>query len=236
MELKEIIGQIVEDNTSRTAWRWMENKTGSLNMTFAAIPRQTGKEIITLKEEAKTRLAALLPGFQIEGWTIDRLARVWLLMQMDSEDQTAYTARIENLFLAAEMNESVALYSALPLLAWPQAWIRRCAEGIRSNIGAVLEAIMLHNPYPAAWLDQPAWNQLVLKAFFTEKNIDAIVGLDQRANQPLASTLLDYAKERHAASRPVDDRIWKLIEKFIDASEFATLQQSFDSRRNAQNE
>jgi len=234
--LKDTIGQIVEANSSKTAWNRMGNKAGSLNMIFAAIPRHTGKGIITVDEEAAARLTALLPGFQITGWTIDRLARVWLLMQMDPEDKTAYLSKIENLFLAAEMNESVALYSALPVLAWPEAWIRRCAEGIRSNIGAVLEAIMLHNPYPATWLDQPAWNQLVLKAFFTEKNIDAIVGLDQRANQPLSSTLLDYARERHAASRPVDDHIWKLIGKFIDASEFATLQQSFESRRNAQTE
>ena len=63
------------------------------------------------------------------------------------------------------MNELVALYSALPLLAYPEAWVHRCTEGIRSNIGPVLEAIMIANPYPSENLSEAAWNQVVLKAF-----------------------------------------------------------------------
>ncbi len=42
---------------------------------------------------------------------------------------------------------------------------------------------------------KPAWNQLVLKAFFTEKPIQQIIGLDERANEKLASTAYDFAKK-----------------------------------------
>ena len=89
------------------------------------------------------------------------------------------------------MNELVALYSALPVLAYPEIWKMRCAEGIRSNIGHVLESIMYNNPYPMQYLDEKAWNQLILKAFFTDKDINLIPGIDKRANAELARTRSD---------------------------------------------
>lgn len=88
-----------------------------------------------------------------------------MLLQLDATDKAKYFKTIENLFLAAEIQELVALYSSLPLLAWPELWKMRCAEGVRSNIGLVLEAIMYNNPYPFNYLDEKAWNQLILKAF-----------------------------------------------------------------------
>ena len=78
----------------------------------------------------------------------------------------AYINRIENLFPQAEMNELVALYSSLPVLAYPEAWKLRCAEGIRSNIGIVLEAIMYHNPYPANNLDEDSMESIGAESFF----------------------------------------------------------------------
>jgi hypothetical protein len=134
-------------------------------------------------------------------------------MQPDPADKNAYIKKIENLFSAAEMNEGVALYSALPVLAYPEEWRRRCAEGIRSNIGTVLEAILHRNPYPAEWLEEPAWNQLVMKAFFTDKEIGQITGLETRANRNLSGILTDYAKERQAAGRSVNPKLWELAKR-----------------------
>ncbi len=113
-----------------------------------------------------------------------------------------------------------------PILNYPEAWKLRCAEGIRSNIGTVLEAIMYHNPYPANNLDETAWNQLVLKAFFTDKDVNKIVGLDERANQNLANTLFDYVEERWAAGRTVNPQIWRLTGKYIDESNFYMFEKS----------
>jgi hypothetical protein len=138
-------------------------------------------------------------------------------------------AAIENLFLAADMNELVALYSALPLLDYPSRWKARCAEGIRSNIGDVLTAVMCDNPYPAAHLDEPAWNQLVMKAFFTDKPVDRIYRLDQRANAELAKILSDYAHERWAAGRRINPQLWRCVAKFIDERNFADIQRIGDS-------
>jgi hypothetical protein len=138
-------------------------------------------------------------------------------MHLDPSDQDKYFKTIENLFLAAEVSELVALYSSLPVLAWPELWKMRCAEGVRSNIGLVLEAIMYHNPYPEKYLDEKAWNQLILKAFFTSKDMIQIPGIDHRANAELALTLTDYAHERWAAKRKINPFLWRFTSKFLDA-------------------
>ena len=88
----------------------------------AAMPRKTGKVPVNLTEEEKSKLQSLRPGFVITGWSIDRLSRIWLLLQVDHSDEESYVQSIDHLFLSGEMNELVALYSALPLLAYPERW------------------------------------------------------------------------------------------------------------------
>jgi hypothetical protein len=118
---------------------------------------------------------------------------------------------VEQLFRHADVNELIALYSALSVLDHPNEWVFRCTEGIRSNMGSVLDALMYDNPYPANYLPESAWNQLVLKAFFTDKDLGRIVGLHQRINEQLVSSLIDYAHERMAAGRTVNPLLWNMI-------------------------
>lgn len=212
---------IIQQHVDAPVWSWLEqNRTqgnnAKWNTTFALVPLRVGKGIIKINKEQQEDINAVRPGFMVEGWSTDRLCRVWLLLQLDASKQDEYTSRIESLFLVAEMNELVALYSALPLLAYPQHWRKRCAEGIRSNIGDVLLAIMCNNPYPSEQLENAAWNQMVLKAFFTEKPVHQIIGLDERSNRELARILSDYAHERWAAGRPVNPLLWRCVSCFID--------------------
>ena len=234
--IKELLTIIIERNVNQDTYAWLRDKTVQsvdknnnyqLNLSFTSIPRKTGKKEVVIEESDTKKINALLPGFSIRQWAIDRLCRVWLLMQLETDEKENYISRIENLFPQAEMNELVALYSSLPLLAYPEAWKLRCAEGIRSNIGTVLEAIMYNNPYPASYLDEPAWNQLIMKAFFTDKNVNNIIGLDERANQNLANTLFDYVEERWAAGRTVNPQIWRLVGKYIDESHFYMMEKLF---------
>jgi len=220
--MKGLIWEVIVKNITSETQEWLQkmgatqNGAANFNTAFILAPRKTGKTIIHFSEAEKEKLSAIRSGFSIDGWVTDRLCRVWLLLQLDATDKDKYFRKIENLFLSAEMNELVALYSSLPLLAYPETWVKRCAEGIRSNIAGVLEAIMLHNPYASENLEQAAWNQMVLKAFFTEKQVQLITGLDARANKELAYTLADYAKERWAAGRKVNPMLWRLVGKFID--------------------
>jgi hypothetical protein len=220
--LNDLFLQIIKQNLSSDALQWLETKVElikteeksiQLNLTFSHLPRLAGKQPIVLQVEDEAKIAQLLPGFSLKNWTADRLSRVWLLMQVPDENKEAYIKKISGLFIGSEMNEQIALYSALPFLSYAEEWVSRCEDGIRSNIGTVLEAIMYHNPYPAHFLSEGAWNQLVLKAFFTDKDVNHIVGLNERSNQALTDTLSDYVQERLAAHRTVNPEIYKLIEQ-----------------------
>jgi hypothetical protein len=226
-DLKAAFEAVIKENVAPDVFDWLEEKR-VFNTSFALTPRKTGKAVVHIAPDQSGRIEAIIPGFSITGWGIDHLCRVYLLLNLDTTDKDAYFRKTETLFLAAEMSELVALYSALPLLAYPETWVKRCAEGIRSNIGSVLEAIMYHNPYPAQNLDQSAWNQLVLKAFFTDKDINKIVGIDSRANKELAYIISDYAHERWAAKREVNPWLWRLVGKFTDPKLFEDIQRVFD--------
>src|SRR5690349_426488 len=155
--------RIIRRNLSNEAMGWLEQKislvkteekTLQLNLTFSHLPRFTEKKIIDLLPSEAAEIGKLLPGFEISGWTTDRLCRVYVLMQVPDQDKEIYLRKIRGLFTAAEMNELAALYSALPVFSYPEEWVHQCEDGIRSNIGTVLEAIMYHNPYPAGYLSE----------------------------------------------------------------------------------
>jgi hypothetical protein len=221
--VESVLARIICRHAEQNAWRWLQEKKlalkaplnqNELAIVFSAIPSKTGKAAVSSSDEERKEISNALPDFSIESWSLDKLCRVWILMQIDASEKDRYTTTIESLFQNAEMNELVALYSALPVLAYPEGWRSRCSEGIRTNIGDVLAAIVHDNPYPANYLDEAAWNQMVLKAFFTEKDIRRIVGLDHRSNLRLALTLADYASERASAGRPVNPELWPLVEKY----------------------
>lgn len=229
-DLKNTLTDALGSQLSVEAMTWLREKAASASVpaqlyaAFAAVPRKTGRASVTISSESGKSLAHARENFSIENWSIDRVARVWLLMHVDSSDREKYFKTIEGLFPAAEVNELVALYSALPVLDYPGLWKQRCAEGIRSNIADVLRAIMCNNPYPSENLDEQAWNQLVLKAFFTDKPVDAIIGFDARRNAALANTVSDYAHERWAAHRTVNPQLWRCVGPFINQQTFPDIQ------------
>lgn len=231
--LNAAFSEILEKQLTPESGEWLLQKSAELsgprgkmvlNVTFTSLPRKIGKMPVEANPSVANRLQKIRKGLRIQHWAIDRLSRVWLLMKVPAHDKEAYIASIEGLFFAAEMHELAALYSALPLLAYPDAWKLRCAEGIRSNIGDVLEAIMCDNPYPSEYLDLAAWNQLVLKAIFTEKPLHRIQGLDERANQDLADALSDFAHERWAAHRQVPPMLWRCVGPFINERIFPDIE------------
>ncbi|GAB4049474.1 EboA domain-containing protein [Spirosoma litoris] len=178
---------------------------------FTALPRFVGKQQVEVPKDMAFALERVRTGFTVTGWTMDRLARVWWLLQLPADDKDAYHNTISQLFKAAEMNELVALYSALPVLAYPESWKFQATEGIRNNIADVQSAIMLHNPFPADYFDELAWNQLIMKAFFTDKDVTQIIGLNERNNARLAQTLADFAAERRAAGRSLPEHMEELM-------------------------
>jgi hypothetical protein len=223
--LRDLLGRLLQKNIPVTGWDWLLQKAGLLNgekgttvfyTAFTALPRFTGKSVIQVSASEEQEIRQQRSGFSVTGFSSDRVGRIWLILQLPAENKTSYLQTINQLFLSAEMNELVALYSALPVFAYPQDWESRCAEGIRTNIASVLEAIVYENPYPAEYLSEAEWNQMILKAIFTGKEINRIIGLEERANPALSHMLIDYAHERQSAGRTVDPQLWRLAGRFAD--------------------
>ncbi len=179
---------------------------------FSAVVRYTGKQDLDLSNEDLEAAAKLCPGWFPWNWTVDQAGRTLLLLALPSGNVDVYLQTLEQLFNAADMGELIALYQALPLLPYPEKLQKRAAEGVRSNMVAVFNAIALNNPYPSSYLDDLAWNQMVVKTLFVGSPLHQIQGLQQRTNPQLSQMLTDYASERQAAKRTVPPEIWELVE------------------------
>jgi hypothetical protein len=198
----------------------------ALLTAFVAAPRFLHK---TELGTAPAPLLTELPG--LPAWTLDRLGRTLLLLHLPADDADRLADWIGTLISTGEVNELVAIYGALPLLPYPERWRFQATEGVRSNMAPVFDAIALDNPYPARYLDETGWNQLVLKSIFNEKPLDRIVGFDERANQRLANTLSDFAHERWAAGRTVPPYAWRLTKRFLTDALRADLRHLLQSGR-----
>lgn len=237
MVLKEkinaLFASLLQAVLTQTEWNWLGAKSTTtpleLMTAFVAVPRFIARQTINVSEAQAQKLSELMPGFSIEGWTTVRLSRVWMLACLDADEEESYTRHVETLFDTAEMNELVALYSALPLLAYPQKWLFRATEAVRSNVGDVFDALVMNNHYPARHFDEAGWNQLVLKTIFNDKPIHRIVGLEERSNADLARMLSDFAHERWAAGRRVAPEVWRLTPEFMNESLLADMQHLFSS-------
>jgi len=199
----------------------------TLAKVFTAIPRtirSADKDLRITFDETVPVNSDQLP-LLVKDWPLARLVRVWVLMNLPALEQQAYVSLIDRLFKYGEMEELAALYAALPVYHYPAAWKLRCTEGIRSNMAPVRQAIMLNNHYPSRFLDEGAWNQLVLKAFFTDEDIPQIIGLKTRNNAALAGALVDYAYELHAAKRNIHPFLWILVAPFLDDRAYRLMEQ-----------
>ncbi len=196
----------------------MENSEADrdLYLAFSGASRHVGKNRLHLSDADMHEANQIIDGFDPSGWTADQAARTILLLSLPHSDGSAYAEKISRLFSTADMGELVALYASLPLLPYPEKFKLRAAEGVRTNIGYVFEAIALNNPYAAANLEEGPWNQLVLKTVFVGKPLFLIYGLDERRNPTLARILTDYAHERWAAGRNVTPELWRPVGPYID--------------------
>jgi len=221
--LNNLFYSLIQANVDAETLTWLQEKVALANepesfnkfkIGFSIVSRKVPKIRIELSDADRETIASLIPNLSIDRWSVKKLCRVWLIMQINADDEAAYIPKIEELFRDADMNELATLYASLPVLAYPSHWEKQCAEGVRSNIGDVLDSVIMDNPYPAEHLNDDAWNQLVLKAFFTERDVKRIIGWERRLNENLINTLRDYANERKAAGRDVNPDLWEMIDLF----------------------
>ncbi|MBY0586357.1 EboA domain-containing protein [bacterium] len=220
----ELLSLWLRERIPSVAWDWFHEKMAaaqagdgrSLALGFSMASRRVGKEDLRLSEADLKKADAARAGWDPSLWTIDQSARVLLVLSLWKGDVPSFVTPLDRLFAASDVGELVALYQGLPLYPEPSAHRWRAAEGVRTNMKAIFEAVALRNPYPADELDAGCWNQMVLKSLFIGSTLDQIVGLDRRANRELARMLWDYARERRAASRSISPELWRCVGPFLD--------------------
>jgi len=193
-----------------------------LYLLASLVGRRIPRQPLALCDAELAAASASRPGWDPEPWTLDEAARLYLLLASAS-DAAVLDRRLDRLCSAADVGELVAWYRGLPLYPDQPRYKLRAAEGIRSNMRVVFEAVAHRNPYPAEQLAEPAWNQLVLKALFVGAQLYPIVGLDARRNPALARMLCDFAHERWAASRPVSPELWRCVGPYAEGAKLADL-------------
>jgi hypothetical protein len=235
-EINHLLRQWLRSRLPARGNEWLDGKLRQLAadpsdrnllLAFGAVPRFTGKEPLHPTEAERAAAEGLREGWNPSAWTLDQAARILLLLTVPSDHPDRYLRTLEGLFGAAEVGELTALYLSLPLLPHPERHRSRAAEGFRTNMNVVFNAIALDNPYPAEYLDEAAWNQMVLKAIFIGSPLHRIYGLDKRANLALAGTLLDFAHERWAAKRPVPFELWRCVGPFMDRTTLPDVERVF---------
>ncbi len=181
-----------------------------LYRSVSLVTRKIGKADLALAPNEREQAGASREGWDPSDWSLDQAARIYLLL-VSGTDGATFLRRLEQLCDTADIGELVAFYRGLPLYPDQPRYVLRAAEGIRTSMKAVFEAVAHRNPYPAEQLAEPAWNQMVLKSLFIGSTLHPIVGLDRRANPELARMLCDYAHERWSAGRPISPELWRCV-------------------------
>ena len=220
-EIVLLLSGWLEEQGATDSWCWLKSKIEEISSTgtdktlftsYSAVSRYYDREKLS---RSATELQALpVQGWNPEHWTLVQIARSLLLLSFPAKDGDRYIATLDKIIAAADVEEAIAFYQTLPLLPHPEKFCLRAAEGIRTNMTSVFNAIAHHNPYPAKYLDDLAWNQMVLKALFVGSSLQPIYGLSQRNNPQLSQMLVDYARERLAAKRTVSPELWELVIPF----------------------
>lgn len=232
--LRRWLGQ----NITTESLTWLEQKQAQIAQAasarvfftaFSAVPRYVGKKDLELTSEDLQAASTMRTGWFPAGWSVDQVARTLLVLTLPQDNAEKYLKTLEQVFTTADVGELVALYQALPLLPYPEQLKKRAAEGVRSNMTAVFNAVALRNPYPAEYFEDLAWNQMVLKALFVGSPLHLIQGLDDRANPELALMAIDYAHERFRAGRSVSPELWRLVGRFANHTIITDLEQAIAS-------
>lgn len=170
---------------------------------YTACARQ-GRQPFELTAADLAALAAAAPAVDFTLWAhVDLLRLDLLLSRALVIDETACAEAAVACYEAGDAAEQRSWLRGLSLLPSPAQYTALVIDACRTNILPVFEAVALGNPFPAEFLPERNFNQMVLKALFNGVPLARIHGLANRRNPELARMAGDYADERRAAGRTV---------------------------------
>ncbi|MDQ3394753.1 MAG: EboA domain-containing protein [Bacteroidota bacterium] len=191
---------------------------------FSMASRWTGKDRLNIDTAELEQAKSIKEGFNPLHFSADQATRILLLLSSYKNDNEKFAKKLDKILSVADIPEKVAIYSSLPFLPDPDKFSGLAADGLRTNITEVFDSIVLNNPYPMEYLPENAWNQMVLKAIFTNRPLYKIYGFDKRKNKALANMLSDFAHERWAAGRGITPELWRATGPFLDEYLFTDIE------------
>ena len=207
---------------------WFESKLARdpaprvLASVFSSVSRRMGRADLSLEPLDHAAAEEARSGWRPAGLTVDQAARIVLLI--DAANRSRSPAELlRGLVATADLSELITIYKGLPLYPDPETLVPIAADGLRTSMRAVFEAVAHQNPFPAEHFPRSAWNHMVLKTLFIDSVLYPIIGLDCRWNEELAEMLVNYAHERWAAHRPVAPELWRGVGPFADDAAIADL-------------
>ncbi len=215
---QEKFAQLVKTKLSKKELHWLDQKTTILLAvdTFQKFPiffsltsRFISNEIPKWESNELNEMEIIYPGFSKSTWTKQDMVRVILMISLNP---TKNKQILESFFETAEMLELVSFFKGLFLLENANDFTSSVEEGIRTNMVNVFDSFTAGNPYAQKYLEEWAWNQMVLKALFLDRPLFTIHDIDKGKNKNLADILQDYIRERWSAFRPVSPEIWRMIQ------------------------
>jgi hypothetical protein len=158
----------------------------ALRAAFAGAGRRLRGAQLKLSAE-EHRLVSDLGIVAPDDWGLNRLARAALLLRaLEIAPPQRHVALVREIYLKGDEQEQVAVLRSLSLLPDPARFLEIGTDGCRTNVRP-----------------EPAFNQLVLKAYFVGVPVLRILGLEHRRTPELRRMAADYASERRAAGRTI---------------------------------
>lgn len=177
---------------------------GGFARSWSAAGRRLGREPVAVAAGEAARLEAEGAPFVPEGWGLDEAGRAALLLAaVRAVPAGELVERVEELFRTSELREQQALVRALAYLPAPERFAGLAAEAVRTNALSLIEAVACDNPFPAAHMPDPSFNQMVMKALFNGLALARIRGLGRRRNAELVRMVASWVGERRTAGRSV---------------------------------
>lgn len=173
--------------------------------------------------------AQIVTGWNPQAWSMLETVRVSFVLSRTDLLASDFGDKFNAWFTYADEGEACAYYRCLSLLPEPKRFVWRAAEGCRTNMRTVFMAVSCDSSYPYQCFEDVAWNQMVVKALFTETPLARIYGLDQRLSSTLAVMVLDYIDERRSAGRSVPTDAWLCLGDHYDERVEQSLALALDS-------
>ena len=215
--MREFLEGLLRSRVSPKREEWLDEalrttahpvRESALMSYYAGAGRRIGKQALALDEGERLQAEELDSELILDHWGADETLRAMLLLSVDHLPAEEFLGIAGRAYSLGDSREQASWLRALSLLPGNERMLATAVDACRTNIVPLFEAIACENPYPARHFHEPNFNQLVMKALFSELAIARIVGLVRRLNPELSRMASDYVDEREAAGREVPKDIW----------------------------